>query len=92
MIGIATYVGIENDIPSTELVAIFIELIPTIFPSKLMSAPPLLPGLIAVSVCKTVISQSSTLSLFKSTAMTRSCPETIPDVADPSGLPIAITV
>ena len=71
--------------------------IPTSSPFILTSAPPLLPGLIAASVWITFISQSSTLSSFKSTETVRSVAETIPWVTVPeywipNGEPIAKTV
>ena len=62
--------------------------IPTSSPFILTSAPPLLPGLIAASVWITFISQSSTLSSFKSTETVRS----VPEYWIPKGDPIAKTV
>src|SRR5690625_2004438 len=86
-----------SPIPSTACCATFIELIPMTFPFISTNAPPLLPGLMAASVCKTSVTQSACLSPVVSTSTERFKPLIIPFVTEPAnslpnGLPIATTV
>src|SRR5699024_8003403 len=89
--------GMASPIPSAACCASFIELIPLTFPFFSTNAPPLLPGLMAASVCKTSVTQSACLSPVVSTSTERFKPLIIPFVTEPAnslpnGLPIATTV
>ena len=93
--------GIPKPIPSAETLfdalAIFDSLIPISLPSLLISAPPLLPGLIAASVWITVWFQSLTPSPSISIGIWRFTAETIPlvtvfDKVTSNGDPIAKAV
>ena len=48
IIGFVMFIGTAKPIPSADV--IFTDVIPTTFPSKLMSGPPLFPGFIVASV------------------------------------------
>src|SRR6202012_4986312 len=66
---------------------------PTSWPAQLTSAPPLLPGLMAASVCRADTS-SAERSFSPGTSIVRSSALTMPEVTvpdSPSGAPIATT-
>ena len=88
-IGFAILLGIANPIPSTSVAPIFTVLIPMTLPEDETSAPPLFPGFIAASVCKSLYVLPFEVSVLLSA-------ETYPTVilpasSRPSGFPIATT-
>ena len=94
MIGIAISAGIAYPIPSTLVSEYFTELIPTTSPFPFKSAPPLLPGFMAASVCSSsFVIVLPSVSLV--TVTSRSSALITPVVTDcpyPRALPIAMAI